>query len=225
MKKTLVAILALSGMAMAASDLTYTMDTAYTVDGDSGSAVTAILSPFTNPYVEVNQLMHSGFSTTLTIKNMYGSDILPALKDGEKLVLTSIQVVSRANTAARPADAKITLGNNLGTSLNADYSALGTAPNETTTIPRGLITFNFETPVDISNLETLTLTFTGGGKGLGYTCWKGAGDATIESDTPSLANGGWHIPVRLNTQIIPEPATATLSLLTLAGLAARRRRH
>ncbi len=38
-------------------------------------------------------------------------------------------------------------------------------------------------------------------------------------------NGNADIVYAVNTEMIPEPATATLSLLALAGLAARRRRR
>ena len=55
-------------------------------------------------------------------------------------------------------------------------------------------------------------------------------DAELGTQSETLAsyngnmNGNADIVYAVNTEMIPEPATATLSLLALAGLAARRRR-
>ncbi len=52
----------------------------------------------------------------------------------------------------------------------------------------------------------------------------GSGDITCQKYDTAPGTGSWQPAVKLNVAAVPEPTTATLSLLALAGLAARRRR-
>ena len=92
-----------------------------------------------------------------------------------------------------------------------------------------LVTYTFAETLPTFELgDTLTFTFT-------------LADGTIEnvnkipaaamkglSAAPTVFNGGWQAAMQLGVKTtapaVPEPTTATLSLLALAGLAARRRR-
>lgn len=203
-------------MAMAAEiGTTYTFDNAIydSAIGETFSAVDEVMTG-SSEYITFDTLHHSP-SITLTLGNMLVSDAVD-LAAGQKLVLTSVQVVSRpSGSQYRPADsvATIEIGGETFTSAAAVYPAPGS---------RDLITFTFNTPVDITNATTLTLSISGD---FGYSCYAVKNDhqetVTLPSDTATYNQ--WHMPTRLNTMVAPEPATATLSLLALAGLAARRR--
>jgi hypothetical protein len=58
---------------------------------------------------------------------------------------------------------------------------------------------------------------------LSWTTAEGIQTETLASYNGNM-NGNAALTYVVNTVMIPEPATATLSLLALAGLAARRRR-
>lgn len=218
MKKTLVALFALGCMAMAA-DVEYTIDNAYTTSGtsDLSSAVEAALAHNTEVF-DFNQLRDtlSGDKTmTVTLSDMAWS-INPATVENQGMLLTSVQLVSRDNTQFQNAvTMTVTVDGTSYTSLQAVYPAV--VGNQ-----RGLVTFTFETPVIITGAETLTLGIGGSGAGTSVIEPLPGSGHTLQGDTP--VHDAWHVAVRLNVKT-PEPATATLSLLALAGLASRRRRH
>ena len=218
MKKTLVALFALGSMAMA-GDISYTLDNAYSVSGNDElySAVTAALANDQHG-IKMDRLNNvlGGTSTavTVTLSDMAWS-IDPATVANRGMLLTSVQIVSRNDDASQLVTAlTVSFDGQSFTSESADYSGVpGTAQ-------RGLITFNFTDPVIITGAETLTLSLSGAGTGA--TVYKAQDDYELHGDTATF--GSWHAAIRLNVKT-PEPATATLSLLALAGLAARRRRH
>ncbi|MCQ2365503.1 MAG: hypothetical protein MJ051_08145 [Akkermansia sp.] len=219
MKKTLVALFALGSMAMA-GDISYTIDNAWSLAGDSElhSSVEAALAN-NGDALNLNRLNNvlngSDHAVTVTLSDMYWS-VVPATVENRGMLLTSVQIVSRNDAASQLETAlTVSFGGHSYTSATADYSGVpGTAQ-------RGLITFNFNTPVDITGAEALTLTLSGAGTGGTVFQAKNEG---FELHGDTATNGLWHAGIRLNVQT-PEPATATLSLLALAGLAARRRRH
>lgn len=157
----------------------------------------------------------SSKSLTLNLGDMYSAQSLRGT-----LNITSVTVVSRPdNTQHNSATMTLTVGDQTFTSGNAVYST-----NAANTY--GTVTYSFATPVEISADTTsldLTITAANASNKFGYGEFKVAEGCSLTSGSPST-----YVPVvRLSgtyTPAVPEPATATLSLLALAGLAARRRR-
>ncbi len=221
MKKTLIALMALTGLAMAD---TYTASTpAKSADGAQGN--------------------YYGFTLSFDNSSYLTTDV-PA---GTELNLDSITLQSRTGdysfddmkVAVYEFEADGTVGAFLGTSSTVQF-----ATNTTFTLTFDGITVNssdryqflyVKAATDDTTLDTfegyqaaamnwgtsVTNSFAGtipGGWGTyksnGLNSWEGnyVPVTTVTLSTPAVAPA------------VPEPATATLSLLALAGLAARRRR-
>lgn len=223
MKKTLIALMALAGVAVAEPVLTFNMDSAVRdSEGNLESCVSLADNDKANSSVNIGNLMFSEktYTVTITLSDMYCSENVE-LQDGQKLMLTSIQVVSRNDATRRPEDATITVSGN--TSAVADYTAISGSK-------RDLITFRFDTPIDITDSTSVSIQFNvpsyqagQSTTSFGYSAVEAKSGHTLQA-TP-LTFGSYGIPVRLNVTATPEPATATLSLLALAALASRRKRH
>ncbi len=149
----------------------------------------------------------------------------------DKVSLTSITLFTRSQSDATDVPAGVTLQitdalGNIVTSAVGVYTASQTAYdpwNEyiTTggawTYPRGTVSFEF-TDTAILQLDTeYTVTVVGGELGL---------FVTLNGDEGFSAGGSAYSPAGMTivTEALPEPSTATMSLLALAGLLARRRR-
>ena len=76
------------------------------------------------------------------------------------------------------------------------------------------------------SLGVVSLTLSQNLLDLGYTVKSGkvSGLDDLKAGEFGIGQAGWDSPIIVYGKAIPEPATATLSLLALAGLAARRRR-
>ena len=218
MKKTLIALMALAGLAAAE---TYTAST----PAKSGTGA---------------QGNYYGF--TLTFDNStYLTTNVPA---DTELNLDSITLQSRSDnstaTAMKVAVYKYEGDSTTGTFLGTSVTTLADVANDTTyTLTFEDITVNSSDRyqflfVQADTTEDLT-TFAG------YQAAAMSWGTSVTNSFGASIPGGWgtykssginswegqYIPVTtvtLSTPAVPEPTTATLSLLALAGLAARRRR-
>lgn len=207
MKKTIIALLALAGVAAAETTttvdtidaawgtapavagncwsgdytLTFTLDSLYTLEG-SGSVIGFYRGSATNDTYGYNAIVLGGTDTALTLTvgrgRAYNTEDNATGIDAETYF-----------TFAGGADDKVTFS---------------------TTIQKGV---------------TYTLSVTGGDQAMTPTLTWNGGTETLASYKGNM-NGNAALTNVLNkgTITIPEPTTATLSLLALAGLAARRRR-
>ena len=218
MKKTLIALMALAGLAAAE---TYTAST----PAKSGTGA---------------QGNYYGF--TLTFDN--STYLTTNVPSDTELNLDSITLQSRSDnstaTAMKVAVYKYEGDNTTGTFLGTSVTTLADVANDTTyTLTFEDITVNSSDRyqflfVQADTTEDLT-TFDG------YKAAAMSWGTSVTNSFSANIPGGWgtyksnginswegqYIPVTtvtLSTPAVPEPTTATLSLLALAGLAARRRR-
>ena len=221
MKKTLIALFSLVGLAMAD---TYTSST----PAKSGAGA---------------QGKYFGF-TLAPANDTYLTNDIPA--DIKVLTLESITLLSRSDQIESCPDIKVAVyaytgDHTTGTYLGVSTNSTGTAAADTT------YTLNF-TGITIdpneryqflyvnANADVTTLS-TFAGYQAASAQWGTSVTNSFGTNIPAgwgtyKSNGinsweGQYVPVTtitLSAPSVPEPATATLSLLALAGLAARRRR-
>lgn len=185
--------------------------------------------------MDVDRLGYNNCNATVTLKNLFG---YTTLEDNQFYMVDTITFAMRYDTVASqegtytPSTTSLTLkiGNTAyGTATNAVFTydmstnEDGTAKADTA-LTIGTMTFTFDEAIKLTGDEVLTLSMSGTGNNekLGFTVLKDKGtvyDAGVQDFT-----GGWTPVIRISGQLVPEPTTATLSLLALAGLAARRRR-
>lgn len=230
MKKTLIALLALGGIAMANTYTGITFSNANTGTGlTSLLGLTFNLKAASSDYTVTNT-MSDTFPQTLTVteisfdkafvfnkNNKYGEgisskDVYLYITDesGTILDISSATAVS-ANTNANSTGDAVTFTldcDNIQANTNYRAWFMGTDSGYTVESTTGV-----KTITTTDNLVELRTT-----KALATT-----GDLKLLTDASgSTANSTLS---NMSIKAIPEPATATLSLLALAGLAARRRRH
>jgi len=230
MKKNILLALMLAGVASAAT--TYTLDTAIvkTSDGSKVSAFEAALNKTAAQANNVDGITGAGnlgYTTTnkptitFTVKDMFGATELP----GETLRLSTLSFLSRDNNA-NTNYGTVTLTVN-GKSVTSDSFSIDSSAG--TSVFRA-VTWTFGSPLDFTMEDTLSLTFTN--KTTDKTGYIGMGGFVQETGYTfagtnkgfTANNNDYYNFFRLGVEVIPEPTTATLSLLALAGLAARRRR-
>lgn len=238
MKKTLIALLALSGVAMADA----TLGSYYTVGGTKYDAVDNFYGYTKDQIiaktseVTVDQLAFDANSignlsaVTLNTADMLCSD--SSLTTGTALTLSSLSILARANDGHKGVGSSvaITIDGVTYTSTTTTYSDgdIYTDDAGSTLNGHGLITYTFVDKLPTFELgDTLTFSFS-------LTDGTVADENKIPaaalkgiSAAPIIYGGVWQAAMQLNvdTVTVPEPTTATLSLLALAGLAARRRRR
>ncbi len=208
MKKTIIALLALAGVAAAETTttvdtidaawgtapalagncwsgdytLTFTLDSLYTLEG-SGSVIGFYRGSATNDTYGYNAIALGGSDTALTLTVGRG------------------RVYDTVDSA---------------TGIDADtYITFQDKATFTTTIQKG-VTYTLSV-AGATGAMTPTLTWNGGSEALASYNGNMNGNAAF---TNALNKG----TITITTPTVPEPTTATLSLLALAGLAARRRR-
>ena len=237
MKKTLIAILALSGLAMADQELTWSFGTTVYEQSNNGGS-------------------YSGVAFKLsTDSDRYTADVF-AFDQISSATLTSIQILSRNNNDT---DIPVTLSLMV---VDGNGALVGVSNSHTHTAAqmnglqytRRISTFSFgteEAPITLSTntnyyayfvteekAAELTNDFVLTSDNYGQTvtsatlfAYQGKNPYTdsatnwgLQNGFKSVASSGFVPNMKVNVTV-PEPATATLSLLALAGLAARRRRH
>ncbi len=202
MKKTLIALMALAGVAMADEHL-------------------AIIAEFTQAPVLAGNCWSGDYVLTFTLAQDYTLQHGGALVGFYRGSEVNNDYGYNAITLGGTNDA-LTLTVGRGRVLNTLNNATGIGAN-TTVSYKDNVTFT----TAIEKGVTYTLSVTGGDQSmtptLSWTTAEGIQSETLASYAGNM-NGNAALTYAVNTVMIPEPATATLSLLALAGLAARRRR-
>lgn len=204
MKKTIIALMALAG---GASALTITDDTT--------------MAPADNYYAgafdftfEISDIaVTSGFNATEYLLGYYGQT---AASGGYTGNVFTLNIVAGEATLVLNRVHSITLTDGEITSVgNVANTSTFAAEGKTYTLGVGTYKVDYlggtnqQAAANLYLNDTLVASFTGGSHNM-----NGGG-----------ANGDVPLTVKVGNLSIPEPTTATLSLLALAGLAARRRRR
>ena len=209
MKKTIIALMALAGIA-AAETVTTTGLTATFVN-DPVNIGNCWAGDYTFTFTLTDDYTMADFGTVLAfyrgsaVNDTYGYNAIVLGGSDDALTLT----VGRGR-------AYNTVDNATGISAETTFTFAGGADDKvtfTTAIEKGV---------------TYTLTVTGGDQAMTPTLTWVGGEEALNSYKGNM-NGNANLTSVVNpgtkvTEIVPEPTTATLSLLALAGLAARRRR-
>ena len=202
MKKTLIALMALAGVAMADEHL-------------------AIIAEFTQAPVQAGNFWSGDYELTFTLAEDYTLQHGGALVGFYRGSAVNDNYGYNAITLGGTNDA-LTLTVGRGRVQNTLNNATGIGAN-TTVAYQDNVTFT----TAIEKGVTYTLSVTGGDQAmtptLSWTTADGIQSEKLASYNGNM-NGNAALTYAVNTVMIPEPATATLSLLALAGLAARRRR-
>ena len=202
MKKTLIALLALAGVAAAATE------TVNTIDADWGTAP-----------VKGNDFYSADYTLTFTLDALYTLE-----KSGSVLGFYRGSAVNDSHGY----NAIVLGGSDDALTLTVGRGRAFAPVDNATGIDAGT-TFTFQDSVTFTTAiqkgVTYTLSVAGANKAMTPTLTWDGGSETLASYNGNM-NGNAAITSALNpgTITIPEPTTATLSLLALAGLAARRRR-
>ena len=214
MKKTIIALMALAGAAAAATEqvdtITAAWGTAPVLAGNCWSADYTLTFTLDELYTLENSGSVLGFYRGSEVNNSHGYNAIVLGGSDEALTLT----VGRGR-------AYDTVDGATGISADTYFTFAPEATDKvtfTTTLQKGVTYTLSVTGGD--QAMTPTLTWEGGSETL--TSYKGNmnGNAAL---TSALNKGT--ITIEKQDPTIPEPTTATLSLLALAGLAARRRRR
>ena len=224
--------MALAGVA-AAADLTLT--TGITYNGE-------LYNGYTNPNIEELDYTHSDWpgsivgplTFTIELNALFGSG---EIGNTDLITLNALTVKAHPSGWAMDGNRAVSLS----VVGNDTYSYSQPIVNN----PEYVVRSNGELTLSNLNLEgltkndTLTFTIDGGSDHTvalaGSTAGTWSGVSTFDTTTADWGNkaGGYTnvgtnaaplVSLNVTTAPIPEPATATLSLLALAGLAARRRR-
>ena len=239
MKKTFITLLALAGVAMGAGE-TITLGSYYTVDGEKYSTVDNFHGKTEH---EVGKLvlgddapsanysdLTSGTDKTISFVSSGLHNFTGTPSTGDALQITTIQLSTPSNgwyLDAANEDIRymtVTVGETV-----YDYKAFQVVDRGTGDDIVGTITYDFTdsaTPITFNYGDTITLNFVSNTSGTKTSI------PLFTNITGPAYETGWFASIKLNTVAvsatetpnIPEPATATLSLLALAGLCARRRR-
>ncbi|MBE6419811.1 MAG: PEP-CTERM sorting domain-containing protein [Akkermansiaceae bacterium] len=226
MKKTLITLLALAGVA-AAAETPVTLGSYYTSNGVNYSTVDNFYGLTNN---EIYKLLtgtegttdyvnrYSGVTKTLTINTEDLCQFSGDAKEGDTLKLTTflMSTEDKGDFIGANRYAQVTIGQN-------DYTFKAYQSADQSGSKVGTFTFDFtDANVTFRLGDTITFTFASDTEGEHSTLpvFQGITGPVVDNNS-----AGWESSVKINAVTIPEPTTATLSLLALAGLAARRRRR
>lgn len=216
MKKTIVTLLALAGIA-AADTVTYNSYTgSYATTGDFVGKTANEIKALGATAAD-NLAFGNDMTVTLNVAEMMPSAVL---ESDTEMTLTTFSYVSRNNNAniSNDSTVSITLNGVTYTSGAAVYTGDGAT--------YGLISYTFTDGPTFTAADSLTFNIdyidsTDAVNKLGFGAFQGLAGST---NIYNVWQGAFQVTGTTATASIPEPTTATLSLLALAGLAARRRR-
>ena len=236
MKKTIVALLSLTAIAIAdeATDVLYTSTSNGTAANNyeakgfafnlSGTALTTTSTPSSYDFSDSVTLS----SISLTVRDVKGNTSED--KDGKHIIVITDSALtiqgwsSNESDTATDAEGYSFTWNFADVTLDTDTTYYAIAYDAGVPLTSGT-TLSFVNEVmqfgnnGVSNYGTNGLSFDGASTGKTGLMFLNAGTYAINTEQTQYAPN-----VTIVTKMIPEPTTATLSLLALAGLAARRRR-
>ena len=223
-KTTLICAATLSSVCAYAADIVTTIEPSDFVNGTAtlteDFAQTATAWSIETTFTYKTDSAMNGWGTTilstasnLTQEGYEGGFQVWAGKDGGSLIVKGCGFESPNGSGGYS-------GTTLSSSLTADSTytvVLDVVYNKTNANYTTSLTLKGSNGVQIGNKVTKTYAFTASDVVTNLYTACGQGNATTWS-APSVT-------LKTSGVLVPEPATATLSLLALAGLAARRRRH
>ena len=236
MKKTIIALMALAGVAMADTLTLTTYDVKY---GTSSTLSTGNqLMSWDDTQTYTNWYMEFSFTALVdqqtTIGTRWVSTICSAPGTGRDGIAASVKMVTAENDVDRIATISLSNGDEYN-SLSSSIT-FSTADVLTMAVYDGYAYIGNQSTKEYVSLDLSTVTLaapstmtSGGARAFANANSTKIGETTIASlDNLVIPDGQKLDIVKLVTTgaavTIPEPATATLSLLARAGLAARRRR-
>ncbi len=242
MKKTIITLLALAGVAAAVTEYTvkFAKNGSATLDGTRSHIIfgdTTATTPLTlNSWMlefEIHELADPGtfFSTDRNLNTERGGlGIRTSTVEGLRITIGgNSNVHSDMLDTAKFGASEPEISATKPITLRLAYDAKSNMAYLLNVGTGEYVTYETE---DDYSLKSVASSVTGEGDKNGYAMfWTDSGSATFEllgvTDMSSLAgdDAAFVTYVKTKTTVsIPEPATATLSLLALAGLAMRRRR-
>ena len=251
MKKTMIALLAMAGAAFGATitPITDTTTGEWTLHGTAKVENGLISTTNTNWQVDAATYTLGKALTYATTDTLSFSFDATNYGTGNScltlaLVGSSNAIVIGHGSYDKPADAiQVSVTDNV--SVTGGYVFAATNPSDDLTLTAGA-TLSGGMPTG-NTASTISGTIAWDGDSFALTLGSSAVDGTLSYDlgittldvakvmvtieggaSPTNGDAAWQTPTMANLSIstpaVPEPATATLSLLALAGLAARRRR-
>lgn len=216
----------LAGVASVAS--AFTLDTAIvkTDDGSSVSAFEAALNQTKQEAAAVDGInvadqLHfttaSAPTITITLSDMYSTEALP---EGT-LTLSTLSFLSRPDSSNQGYESVTVSVNDKSVTSTSYTTDLPVSGNST----YRAVTWTFSDTLTFSADDVLTVTFAATSVEMGMGVFQTETGYTFGGVNPVYTNSSNQYYDFFRLEVIPEPATATLSLLALAGLAARRRRQ
>lgn len=235
MKKTILLTFMLAGMTSAAT--TFTLDTAIvkTNDGSKVSAFEAALNKTATQANAVAGIAGAGNmsykdTNTPTITFTVGDMFIATTPSGDIFQLSTLTFLSRNNNAdINYGSLTLSVTGKTGEGTTATSSKFTIDSSQGTSVFRA-VTWTFNSPLVFTMNDTLSLEFThkatGNPGAFGMGGFAQETGYTYGGNNKGLTSSGtdYYNFFRLGANVIPEPTTATLSLLALVGLAARRRR-
>ncbi|MBR5895071.1 MAG: PEP-CTERM sorting domain-containing protein [Akkermansia sp.] len=240
MKKTIIALMALAGAATAA-DLSLTTGILYTPAGGEATLISGYTNPsnnnigYSSNYWPGSRNL-SSLDFTITLSGLYGAS---EINDTDTITLSSLKIKVTGSGWCQDEGRQITLTTG-DYSYTAELEDIFTGPGGNSGNVEGYLTLSPKgwtlskdsilnvsiTPAEGKTTDNFSVASADiYGQNNASVAWSGVTNVDMTD------NWGNEAPlIQLNvtttssTPAVPEPTTATLSLLALAGLAARRRR-